>query len=319
MSAFNFNANQEAPDAGRMGPVAAGWYAVMTKKLEHGVTGGGDGEKINAQFEISEGPHKGQSIFHNFNMKNQSETAEKIGRGQFSALCHATNQLMIQDLGQLYGINFKVKVKITTDSTGQYEPKNEITAFKQYNDPAAVNIVPGATAGPASVAKVVVPPPAAAPAVNPAATWAAGAPPAQAPAGAPALAPQPWAQPAAPAPAPAPAPTPAYVAPAGPVYTMTAAANGVTREAYLATAGWTDALLIQQGLMVAAAPAAPAPVAPPPPPAPPAPPAAPQPAWATAPVAEAPAAAAAAAPGQAPAATDPVAPITPPWMQPPAA
>lgn len=58
---------------------------------------------------------------------------------------------------------------------------------------------------------------------------------------------------AAPAPAPiaaAPAPAPA---PAVPQYTMTAAANGLTREAYHAS-GWTDLQLIQAGLMVSAVP-----------------------------------------------------------------
>jgi hypothetical protein len=293
MSAFNFNANQEAPDAGRMGPVAAGWYAVMVKKLEHGVTGGGDGEKINAQLEICEGPHKGQSVFHNFNMKNASETAEKIGRGQFSALCHATNQLVIQQLEQLYSIPFKVKLKVSNDPTGQYEPKNEVTAFKQYNDPAAVNTTAvAAVAGPALVKPPAIPvantpmPPA-----NPGATWAATAP----PAGAPAMAPQPWAQPAGapaamapPPPAPAPAPAPA---PTGPIYTMTAAANGATREAYLAIQGWTDELLVSQGLMVVSG-GAPAPAAPPPP----------------APVGSTP------SPVSGPA----VAPLTPPWMTAPA-
>lgn len=48
--------------------------------------------------------------------------------------------------------------------------------------------------------------------------------------------------------APAPA-APAPAAPAPTMYTMTAAANGLTREAYHAS-GWTDAQLIQAGLML---------------------------------------------------------------------
>jgi len=53
------------------------------------------------------------------------------------------------------------------------------------------------------------------------------------------------------APAPTPsaplAPPPAPVA--GPQYVMTAAANGLTREAYHA-AGWTDLMLVQHGMML---------------------------------------------------------------------
>jgi len=57
----------------------------------------------------------------------------------------------------------------------------------------------------------------------------------------------------APAPAPAPvAPTPPPAAPPAPApaLQMTAAANGVTYETYMATPGWTDELLIAQGLAI---------------------------------------------------------------------
>ena len=51
-------------------------------------------------------------------------------------------------------------------------------------------------------------------------------------------------------PPPAPAPMAPPPAPAAPVRQMTAAANGVTYEAYVA-AGWSDAQLVQNGLMMA--------------------------------------------------------------------
>ena len=78
-----------------------------------------------------------------------------------------------------------------------------------------------------------------------------GAPAAAMPPGAPAPAPTPAPTPA-PAPAPAPAPTPATPPPAAPPqpqYTMTAKANGATREAFHAQ-GWTDEMLLQHGYMV---------------------------------------------------------------------
>lgn len=46
-------------------------------------------------------------------------------------------------------------------------------------------------------------------------------------------------------------------APTAPVYQMTAAANGHPREAFLVMDGWTDALLIERGMMVEVAPTAP--------------------------------------------------------------
>ena len=51
--------------------------------------------------------------------------------------------------------------------------------------------------------------------------------------------------------APTPPVPPAPAAPAAPVaLTMTAAANGVTYEQYMATPGWTDQMLLDQGLAI---------------------------------------------------------------------
>jgi hypothetical protein len=56
---------------------------------------------------------------------------------------------------------------------------------------------------------------------------------------------------ATPAPAPAAPPPPGQTVPAPqPALQMTAAANGVTLEQYLATPGWTEQLLIDQGLAI---------------------------------------------------------------------
>ena len=74
--------------------------------------------------------------------------------------------------------------------------------------------------------------------------------------------------------APVPPAPNAPQAPAEAALVMTAAANGVTLEAYLATPGWTEQMLLDQGLAtrpVATAPAAPSAPTPPAPPVPPAP------------------------------------------------
>ena len=56
--------------------------------------------------------------------------------------------------------------------------------------------------------------------------------------------------PAAAAPPAAPQPPPVATQPAQPALQMTAAANGVTLEQYLATPGWTEQMLIDQGLAI---------------------------------------------------------------------
>lgn len=309
MAIINFDARTVEPDAGRAGAIPAGWYALLVKKLEFGPTNDGQGEKIDAQFEVTEGTYKGAMVFHNFNMKNASEKAEKIGRGQFSALCHATGKLVVQATEELLNLPFKAKLKIDIDATGQYEPKNVVMAFKNYNDPSAVDIA-AATAGPAAK-------PAGTPTVTPPATqaWATPAaavtpPPAAASAPATAVA-QPWSQPAAAAPAPAPAaPAPVAAAPAlvqveGAQYTI----------AQCLASSWTEQQMIDNGIATRNVPAAPAPAAPAP--------AAAQPSWAAAPATDpnaVAASAAAPAPGQtaAPSPGPEVAQVVPAWMNKPA-
>lgn len=236
MAQINFDARNVAPDEGRAGPIPTDWYNMALVESEYGPTEKSSAEapamKITAVFQVVDGQYKGRKIYHNFNMQNPSEKAEKIGRAQFSALCHAVNVLMCADTVQLHNIPLKGRVKLVPevkDAVGnvQYEAKNEITAFKGYNDPSVqVGTATAAVKAPAAIA----PPPTAPTA--PATQWQQPA--AQQPWEKPAEAAQVQAAPnvppvaetttapvqtpgstAASSPAPAPAPAPANPATAG--------------------------------------------------------------------------------------------------------
>jgi hypothetical protein len=163
MAIINFNANEVAPDAGRGDPVPLGWYIFVAKELKLEPTQDTLGTKITGIMEIVDGQYKGRKVYHNFNMTNPSEKAQKIGRGQFSALCHATGILLVDDTDKLLNIPFKGRIKVTP-AEGQYEAKNEFTAFKNLKED--VGGVAGAVATMAApVAAVAPPPPGATPVV----------------------------------------------------------------------------------------------------------------------------------------------------------
>ncbi len=185
-----FDATKVAPDQGRGDPFPLGWYVAVLLKLDVGPTSDGQGTKANGEFEIFDGPYKGRKVYHNFNMQNQSEKAQEIGHKQMSALCHAVEVMVPEVPEQLYGRPMKIRCKVTP-ADGQYEAKNEITAFKTVNDPTAVSAPVAEKALNPSVPQQSKPwvAPAAAAAQQPAQSWAQ-------PAGA-----QPWQQPAAAAPA----------------------------------------------------------------------------------------------------------------------
>lgn len=160
MAIINFDARAVAPDEGRTGPVPAAWYNFAATELKLEPTSAGTGMKLTGVFQILDGAHKGRKVYHNFNMQNPSEKAQEIGHKQFSALCHACRTLVVQDTNQLLNIPFKARVKVTPGD-GQYEAKNEITAFKDINDVAATAAMAAAQAAPAALHLA---PPAAAPA-----------------------------------------------------------------------------------------------------------------------------------------------------------
>ena len=144
----------------------------------------------------------------------------EIAYADLSALCHAVGVLNMQDTSQLHNRPFLGTVKLTAGDA-QYEPRNEMTAFKKDNAQQAAQptqfTIPGIPPIPAPVAPIqsasaepsYAAPVQSAPIPTPeqaAAFAATAAPPAwaQAPA-------QPWEQ--APAAQPVPAPQPVAPAP----------------------------------------------------------------------------------------------------------
>jgi hypothetical protein len=197
-----FDARSVTPDEGRGDPIPLNWYVVICESMKYGPTDNANGTKAEAFFKVVEGPYAGRKIYHNFNLQNPSETAQKIGNGQMSALCHAVRNLVPEAPEQLCNIPLKIRVKIKP-AEGQYEAKNEITAFKDVNDQTAVPAAAsGPSAGPASGAL----PPQAKPWTPPAQAAIPppmqAAPPPQQQWQPPAQAPQPWQQPAQQAPQP---------------------------------------------------------------------------------------------------------------------
>lgn len=183
MAQLNFDATNVAPDEGRdFAALPAGDYPVLIEASEVKETKKGTGFYLELTHQVIDGPHKGRKLFDTITMTNRnSADAERIGRGQLSALCHAVGILRVQDSAELHNRPYLATVKIEP-AKGEYAARNKVTARKSLGG------APRAAA------------PAAAPAQAPAAAPAWGATPAaarqqQAPAAAaPAPAgPPPWA------------------------------------------------------------------------------------------------------------------------------
>lgn len=186
MATLNFDANAIQPDTS-FDPIPAGWYNAIIDESEMKPTRDGSGAYLALRFNVMDGQYAGRKVFTRLNLRNQNPVAQDIAQKQLSSICHAVNVLNVQDSSQLHALPLQIRVKVTNDPTGQYEPSNEISGYKAIGaangqGAAAPLAVPAYTAPAAPVAPVQ---PQTAPAGG---TWQP-----------PANAQQQWAQPAQPA------------------------------------------------------------------------------------------------------------------------
>ena len=209
MASLNFDANVIQPD-NSFDPIPAGWYNAVIDESEMKPTRDGSGTYLALRFNIIDGQYAGRKVFTRLNLRNQNPVAQDIAQKQLSTICHVVNVLQIQDSSQLHALPLQIRVKVTTDPTGQYEPSNEISGYKAVGagngqGAAAPLAAPAYTAPVAPVAPAQPAAPQVQPQVQPTGgTWQPPANAAQQWAqpqtAAPAAPAQPAAQPAAPAP-----------------------------------------------------------------------------------------------------------------------
>lgn len=188
MATLNFDANAIQPDTS-FEPIPAGWYNAVIDESEMKPTRDGSGAYLALRFNIIDGQYAGRKVFTRLNLRNQNPVAQDIAQKQLSTICHAVNVLNVQDSSQLHALPMQIRVKVTNDPTGQYDPSNEISGYKAVGASngqgvAAPLAAPAAPVAPAAPAAPAAPQPQA----QPAGTWQP-----------PANAPQQWQQPAQPA------------------------------------------------------------------------------------------------------------------------
>lgn len=192
-TSLNFDANTVAPQAA-IEAVPSGWYNVAMTDGEIKPTNDGSGQRFAFELTILDGEYKGRKIFDGLNLVNNNPQAVTIAQGQLSAICHATQTIVITDLRQLFNKPFAAKVSLEAARVDPSDGKS-YDAQNRFKGAKPIGSTQGAAAGPAA---------------SPAQNFGGGAP-------APLWAAKPAASPAPAAPAPAipqtPAPAPAAPAP----------------------------------------------------------------------------------------------------------
>jgi len=130
MATLNFNANDVEPNAA-IEAIPAGKYTAVITESELKPTKSGSGQFLELTFEVIEGEYKGRKVWARLNINNPNNKAEKIARGDLSAICRAVNVMQPKDSVDLHNLPMEITVKCKkrddfTDLTNEikgYAPK----------------------------------------------------------------------------------------------------------------------------------------------------------------------------------------------------
>ena len=148
-----FDPNAEEPQTEfEVLPVA--WYPMEVEKAGMVMTTNNDGQRIEIVFSVLGEQYANRKVWMNCNIVNKNPQAVAIAKKELAGLCLAVGLAGIDACDQLLGLRCQVKVKIETDKTGQYPPKNVPTLFKALDSPAVAPVA----AAPVTAAPVVAAP-----------------------------------------------------------------------------------------------------------------------------------------------------------------
>jgi hypothetical protein len=143
-------------------PIPTGWYIAAMTSSENKPTKDAATTQhfmLAAEFTILDGQYKGRKIFGQYNIGHSNPATKEIAYKQLSSIAHATGVIQVQDSQQFHNLPLKIRVKLSPGSekkdalgnvVGQYEPKNEITGYKNVNEATPMEAAPATIGAPAN-------------------------------------------------------------------------------------------------------------------------------------------------------------------------
>lgn len=155
MSFLDFNAEEVEPNTAPEA-LPAGDYVAQVVGSELKPTASGSGEYLKLEIEILTSEFSGRRVFDQLNIRNDSPEAERIGRAQLSALCHAIGVMRVTDSQQLHGKPFTIKLAVKEDP--QYGKQNKVKGYKAATATPQAAPLHAAASAPAAGRPAAVPP-----------------------------------------------------------------------------------------------------------------------------------------------------------------
>lgn len=131
----DFDANQVDP-TNHFDPVPAGEYPVMIVDSEMKPTKSGNGEYLQLELVIIDGPYKDRLAWDRLNLTNPNQTAVEIAQRTLSQICHAVGVMNVTDSVQLHDKPMIARLS-HRPAQGEFNATNEIKEYKAMQNPAS--------------------------------------------------------------------------------------------------------------------------------------------------------------------------------------
>lgn len=126
-------------------PIPPGEYILQVSETELKNTKNGTGQYIKVAFTVMGPKYEGRKIFTNFNIRNASPEAERIGVSQLKALVVAGGvSEPLMDTDQLIGATVSARVTVDKSDDPQYDDQNRVSRYKPVGA-LGTGAAPGAT------------------------------------------------------------------------------------------------------------------------------------------------------------------------------
>jgi hypothetical protein len=123
----DFNPNDYEPTTA-FEPLPAGKYVAAITASAMKTTANGDCSYLELEFSVVEGDCKGRKAWARLCLNHRNDLAQKIARGNLSAICRAVGVMHPQDSVDLHNIPLVITVKLKKrEDTG--EMTNEIKGY----------------------------------------------------------------------------------------------------------------------------------------------------------------------------------------------
>ena len=127
----NFNANEVEPTVA-FEPLPVGKYLAAITASEVKATKKGDGNYLELEFTVLEGPCKGRKVWDRLCINHPKDVTQKIARGNLSAICRAVGVMQPKDSVELHNLPLVITVKCKRREDNN-ELGNEIKGYAGKN------------------------------------------------------------------------------------------------------------------------------------------------------------------------------------------